>query len=101
MRLITWTAAFACSLALSGGAMAASVLMVSIDGLPPGDVVEARKRGHKSPTLRGLMAAGSYATGVRNVLPTVTYPNHTTLITGVWPARHGIAANEVFDPLGK
>ena len=31
--------------------------------------------------------------GVRNALPTVTYPNHTTLITGVWPAKHGIANN--------
>jgi predicted AlkP superfamily pyrophosphatase or phosphodiesterase len=38
---------------------------------------------------------------VRNALPTVTYPNHTTLVTGVWPARHGIAANVAFDPLRK
>jgi predicted AlkP superfamily pyrophosphatase or phosphodiesterase len=36
---------------------------------------------------------------VKNALPTVTYPNHTTLITGVWPARHGIAGNPTFDPL--
>jgi len=28
----------------------------------------------------------------------VTYPNHTTLITGVWPAEHGILNNQVFDP---
>jgi predicted AlkP superfamily pyrophosphatase or phosphodiesterase len=36
---------------------------------------------------------------VQGVIPTVTYPSHTTLITGVWPARHGILANTVFDPL--
>ncbi len=36
---------------------------------------------------------------MRNVLPTVTYPNHTTLITGVAPALHGIANNVAFDPL--
>ena len=30
--------------------------------------------------------------------PTVTYPDHTTLITGVWPAEHGIVNNTVFDP---
>ena len=39
--------------------------------------------------------------GVRNALPTVTYPNHTTLITGVWPAKHGIPNNPTFDPLQK
>jgi predicted AlkP superfamily pyrophosphatase or phosphodiesterase len=29
----------------------------------------------------------------------VTYPSHTTLVTGVWPAKHGILANTTFDPL--
>jgi predicted AlkP superfamily pyrophosphatase or phosphodiesterase len=62
-------------------------------------VLEAGKRGIKVPVLQKLVAEGVYATGVRNALPTVTYPNHTTLITGVWPARHGIANNPTFDPL--
>ena len=82
-------------------AQAASVLMVSIDGLRPGDVIEAEARGIKVPSLRGLMAGGVYASGVKNALPTVTYPNHTTLITGVWPAKHGIPGNPTFDPLQK
>jgi predicted AlkP superfamily pyrophosphatase or phosphodiesterase len=80
-------------------AKAAPVLMISVDGLRPGDVLEADKRGLKIPTLRKLAAEGATASGVRNALPTVTYPNHTTLITGVWPARHGIPNNPVFDPL--
>lgn len=80
--------------------LAAPVLLISIDGLRPGDLLEAEARGIKAPGLRALMAEGAYATGVRNVLPTVTYPNHTTLITGVTPARHGIGSNTVFDPLG-
>lgn len=80
-------------------AAAAPVLMISVDGLRPGDVLEAEARGLKVPSLRRLAAEGVYATGVRNTLPTDTYPNHTTLITGVWPARHGIADNVVFDPL--
>jgi predicted AlkP superfamily pyrophosphatase or phosphodiesterase len=82
-------------------AQAAPVLMISIDGLRPGDVLEADARGIKVPTLRKLMAGGVYASGVHNALPTVTYPNHTTLITGVWPAKHGIAGNPTFDPLQK
>jgi hypothetical protein len=32
------------------------------------------------------------------VLPSVTYPSHTTLITGVPPAVHGIVANRILDP---
>ncbi len=81
-------------------APAAPVLMISIDGLRPADVIDA-SRGFAAPNLRALMAAGTYATGVRNALPTVTYPNHTTLITGVWPAKHGIANNTTFDPKGQ
>ena len=32
------------------------------------------------------------------MLPSVTYPDHTTLITGVWPEEHGIYNNALFDP---
>ena len=35
------------------------------------------------------------------MIPTVTYPSHTTLMTGVWPAKHGILGNATFDPLQK
>jgi predicted AlkP superfamily pyrophosphatase or phosphodiesterase len=92
---------FTIALSFAHAAEAAPVLMVSIDGLRPADVLEADKRGLKVPALRKLLADGAYATGVRNAAPTVTYPNHTTLITGVWPARHGIPGNQTFDPLQK
>jgi predicted AlkP superfamily pyrophosphatase or phosphodiesterase len=89
-------------LALSASAVrAAPVLMISIDGLRPADVLEADARGLKLPTLRGLVGGGAYASGVRDALPSVTYPNHTTLVTGVWPAQHRIAANGIFDPTRK
>ena len=41
------------------------------------------------------------ADGVRGVFPTVTYPSHTTLITGAMPARHGIYYNSPFEPGGQ
>ena len=88
-------------LAICATAQAAPVLMISIDGLRPGDVLEADARGFKAPFLKSLVVDGVYASGVKNALPTVTYPNHTTLITGVWPAKHGIANNPTFDPLQK
>lgn len=86
--------------AIPAAARAAPVLMISIDGLRPADIIDADKRGLKVPNLRKLESEGIYATAVRNALPTVTYPNHTTLVTGVWPARHGIAGNTTFDPRG-
>ncbi len=85
--------------ALAGEARAAPVLLISIDGLRPGDVLEAGARGLKVPNLRRFVAEGTYATGVVGVLPTVTYPSHTTLITGTAPARHGILNNTTYDPL--
>ena len=87
------------AVALASAAHAAPVLMISIDGLRPADVLDADARGLKIPTLRALVAHGAYATDVVNVIPTVTYPNHTTLITGVRPAVHGISNNVAFDPL--
>src|SRR5476649_1461280 len=81
-------------------ASAHPVLMISIDGLRSKDVTYA-SRGMNLPNLRGLMKDGAWADGVRDMLPSVTYPNHTTLVTGVSPAIHGIAGNLTFDPLGK
>lgn len=99
MRIKTFLAGLAAALALPALAQAAPVLMISIDGLRPLDVIEADKRGFDVPNLRKIMAEGTYSTGVKNSLPTVTYPNHTTMITGVWPAKHGIANNGTFDPM--
>lgn len=84
--------------ASSGVAVASPVLLVSIDGLRPGDVLEAEARGLKVPNLRRFLREGIYATGVTGILPTVTYPSHTTIITGVAPAGHGIVNNTTFDP---
>jgi predicted AlkP superfamily pyrophosphatase or phosphodiesterase len=80
-------------------AHAAPVLMISIDGLKPEYVTQADAHGMKVPYLRSLMRDGTYAEGVVGVWPTITYPSHTTLLTGVWPAEHGIDCNQEFDPL--
>ncbi|MBC7788994.1 MAG: alkaline phosphatase family protein [Anaerolineae bacterium] len=78
-----------------------TVVLISIDGLRPDYVLEADRHGLRIPNLRRLVERGSYATGVRGVVPTVTYPSHTTLLTGVAPARHGIHGNTTFDPLSR
>src|ERR1700734_1560608 len=85
-------------IAISASAWAAPVLMISIDGLKPEYLTHADEHGLHIPTLRRFVTEGTYAEGVIPSLPTVTYPNHTTLITGVWPAEHGIQNNPLFDP---
>ena len=83
----------------AGPSWAGSVLMISVDGLSPEYVLQADAHGLKIPTLRRFLAEGAYAEGIIGVVPTVTYPSHTTLVTGVWPSEHGIDANVVFEPL--
>jgi predicted AlkP superfamily pyrophosphatase or phosphodiesterase len=77
------------------------LVIISVDGLRPDYITAADAHGVKAPNLRRFLLEGTYADGVQGVVPTVTYPSHTTLVTGVWPAKHGILANTTFDPLQK
>jgi predicted AlkP superfamily pyrophosphatase or phosphodiesterase len=83
---------------LTAAAHAAPVLMISIDGLKPEYVTHADEHGMKLPFLRSMIRDGTYADGVIGIWPTITYPSHITLLTGVWPAEHGILNNQEFDP---
>lgn len=73
------------------------VVIISIDGFRP-DFYKDASWGMVN--LRQLMQAGAYADGVRGVFPTVTYPSHTTIMTGVMPMKHGIYYNTPFEPAG-
>ena len=72
------------------------VVVISIDGLKPSTYTADGPS--KVPTLRRLAREGAYAAGVIGVTPTVTYPSHTTMISGVLPAVHGIYNNRILDP---
>ncbi len=67
-------------------------VVISVDGMRASDYA-APEAGELIPNLRRLMKEGSYAEGVEGVYPTVTYPSHTTLVTGKLPAEHGIYTN--------
>jgi predicted AlkP superfamily pyrophosphatase or phosphodiesterase len=69
------------------------LLVVSIDGLDNRYLRDADKLGAKIPTLRRLCAEGAWADGVVGVMPSVTFPSHTTMVTGVRPQVHGITEN--------
>ncbi len=77
------------------------VLIISVDGMRPDYVTHADEHQLKLPNLRRFFSEGAYADGVIGILPTLTHPSHTTLITGVWPAEHGIFNNVHFDPFLK
>ncbi len=71
---------------------APTLLLVSIDGYRA-DYLE---RG-LTPTLAALAAGGVRAEYMRPSFPSLTFPNHYTLITGLRPDRNGIVANIMED----
>lgn len=75
------------------------VILITIDGLRPQVYLDAEREGVAIPNLKALLQAGSGADGVVVAYPSMTYPSHTSIVTGVSPARHGIISNTIFDPL--
>ena len=100
LKYIFLTAALA-STAFAASHEGRGLLLISIDGLDPDYVARADEFGLRIPNLRRLARDGVQAAGVRGVLPTVTYPTHTTMLTGVLPAANGIHFNTTFDPQRK
>lgn len=49
----------------------------------PDDVTQADRHRLKTLNLRRFVAEGTYASGVTSVTPTITYPSHTAMVTGV------------------
>ncbi|MBC7911448.1 MAG: alkaline phosphatase family protein [Pyrinomonadaceae bacterium] len=74
------------------------VIVISLDGLDARYLHRRDEFKLKIPALRRLMTEGATARGVEGVYPSVTYPAHTTIVTGTLPAKHGVFGNEVFEP---
>lgn len=79
-------------------ARAKRALIISVDGLDARYLNRRDEYGLKIPHLRRLMSEGVAARGVVSVFPSVTYPAHTTIVTGTRPVSHGIYGNEVLEP---
>lgn len=87
--LISYTGSFAQS--------AKHVVLITIDGLRPEFYLEPE---WGAVNLQQLKESGTCAEGVTGIFPTVTFPSHTTLLTGEFPAQHGINFNNPFQPEG-
>jgi predicted AlkP superfamily pyrophosphatase or phosphodiesterase len=64
------------------------VVVISIDGLRP-DAIER----YTARTLQRLMAEGAYSLDARTIYPSKTLPSHTSMLTGLPPAMHGVTWN--------
>lgn len=71
------------------------LVVISLDSLGFRDLKEEANR---VPTLTKLMAHGTWVKKVRGIFPTLTYPSHTSIITGQYPAVHGIINNTKLQP---
>jgi predicted AlkP superfamily pyrophosphatase or phosphodiesterase len=71
----------------------APLILISIDGYRADYI----KRG-LSPNLAALAQTGVRATAMRSSFPTLTFPNHYSIVTGLYPDHHGIVNNRFFDP---
>jgi predicted AlkP superfamily pyrophosphatase or phosphodiesterase len=73
------------------------VVLVSLDGFR---YDYAQRYGAKH--LLALAARGASASkGMLPVFPSLTFPNHYTIVTGLYPDHHGIVANSFYDPARK
>ena len=65
-------------------------MVISLDGFPAYALDDPRL---PVPTLRKLAREGAAAAAMKPVNPTVTWPNHTTMVTGVDSAHHQVLLN--------
>ena len=70
------------------------VVVISLDAFAAESLREADL---PAPTLRGMMGAGAYARGMQPINPTVTWPNHTAMVTGVSAAKHHVVVNGLIE----
>jgi len=76
-------------------APARHLVLISIDALRPEFYLDD---GYAAPALRVLVRSGSHARAATPVFPSVTYPGHASIVTGVRPARHGVLFNMLWLP---
>jgi predicted AlkP superfamily pyrophosphatase or phosphodiesterase len=70
-----------------------AVLLVSLDGFG------AEYLGRMpTPNLDRMAARGVRARWMHPSFPTLTFPNHYTIVTGLRPAHHGVVGNTMVDP---
>lgn len=70
------------------------VILVSLDGFR-WDYLQR----YQPTNLLRLAATGVQAKRLIPAFPSLTFPNHYTLVTGLFPEQHGIVGNNFYDPV--
>jgi predicted AlkP superfamily pyrophosphatase or phosphodiesterase len=70
------------------------VILVSLDGFR----YDYAKRYHAEHLLALAAEGASAPEGMLPAYPSITFPNHYTIVTGLYPEHHGIVANSFYDP---
>src|SRR5437870_5181082 len=70
------------------------VVLITLDGFAAYMFWDAKT---PIPKIRQLAAEGVASEGMRVSNPTVTWPNHTTLVTGVRAAKHSVLYNGILE----
>lgn len=70
-----------------------AVILVSLDGFR----ADYLSRG-LTPHIQALAQDGVTTEGMHPSFPSITFPNHYTLVTGLRPDHHGIVGNTFYDP---
>jgi predicted AlkP superfamily pyrophosphatase or phosphodiesterase len=73
------------------------VILVSLDGFR----FDYAKRYHADHLLALATQGASAPEGMLPSYPSITFPNHYTIVTGLYPEHHGIVANTFYDPVRK
>jgi predicted AlkP superfamily pyrophosphatase or phosphodiesterase len=73
------------------------VILVSLDGFR----YDYAKRYHADHLLALATHGASAPEGMLPAYPSITFPNHYTIVTGLYPEHHGIVANSFYDPARK
>src|SRR5262249_8237388 len=86
-------AAFLATAVLLWAGPARILILVSFDGFR----WDYLNRG-RSPHLSAMARTGVRADGLIPSFPSKTFPNHYSIVTGLYPAHHGIISNVIADP---
>jgi predicted AlkP superfamily pyrophosphatase or phosphodiesterase len=73
------------------------ILLITIDGFA---AYYLKDPSAPLPTLRKLASEGAVADGMKVANPSITWPNHTTLVTGAYPEKHSVFFNGVLKRAG-
>lgn len=74
------------------------LIVLSLDAVGFNDIIENK---NLLPNVHAIIEKGSFIENVKTISPSLTYPIHTTMITGEYPNVHGIDHNVFFQPFEK